>query len=507
MSNHRGRADQTRECGNSRPRSDDGLDEGGSPDPETSHGGQKKARTADQPPDHGTSDIGAHPIPFPILRSDHENCCTDSYPETGQEICTPQNTCQTVEHGGRHPVKPRNPKTSHGKTSPKTQPHGTDSHDPVRKEKRPLVDLSANGVTGKPLAFRIIVGLVQRTPPWYLAREGATGERRGSSSIANTSGGGFGSVRELVVYESYQQKTDGKFEGNEFTVRGNKFEPCVRILHEHVTGFTIYDGGYWVPKDEAIKEFYGDSPDGIWMKKNPQTGVLQIAGMAEYKYVMSRRTEMPLYHVIQCMVHAHATSSPIAHYLSVYANEKCKLPNWVEGEPFLLHVLYTWVEYNPHFMDLVFRRASGVRECVRWNKNNPWAPIMPQWGTIQFDGKCVVKCPIPSNAELDGHFSMIQYMVQNSQNPGEEILMLSQMEAEVMCDRWNNSNPDSTIGPGWKPASETRKQYGIKSSREFHLVIHEKPVNVLELNKKRIFKDWEKEPYPDGLPWEPVNNL
>lgn len=496
--------DSSEHRGHRRKRSDNQLDGRRSPDADGGNDREAKKRAYNESGYDGMVDIDSCTSNEQLLRR-----CDDgeSQQSSEQEACPYEDSCETCFEYGRCPFGSAFIANLECQTTAtRTIQCFPASSNSVPKEDRFLINVSKNLSTGREPPFERLDLVDQRGEMWGLIRDGNTdeskgytNERDGSSGVSDPGGGGQDTAPIFVLYRSFQKDTDAKFKGNMFTIRGNVHEPCIRILEEHLTNCQIFDGGYWVPKNQIERDLRGDSPDGIWVKFDKETNQWYLYGTSEYKYVMSPRYEIPLYHLIQCQSHNHATASAICRYFSVWADEKYTKDGWVEGEPFLRQVLYLWVHYHEEFMKFIFIRADGARECVRWNKKNPWACILPQWTMLQFDGKRKVKSLRASVEELSKIDPLIQDVLSKYPQPDPDTWMLQCLEASVICEKWNAQHPDSTIGPAWP--NWQSENYLIQQEREFDIKIEKQYVNVHALNEERIFANWKDDPNPDGIRW------
>lgn len=243
-----------------------------------------------------------------------------------------------------------------------------------------------------------------------------------------------------------------------FTERGTEYEPCLRKLHEKLTGMIVYDGGYWVPKGPLLADFMNDSPDAIlaaWRSADDDR--LTICGVGEYKFPMSYETfdtgHVPWGHVVQCHVHCFATGSQWCHYLAVKADEKIRpWTHWGPDEPLLQRVMYATVYFSEGFMNLILTRLESARLCIRLNQQFPAAPLQPRWGHIKF---------IETARDAEG---CVTYRADYVDDYHRHLTNLPEVFVKI----------------------------------KYH------KVNVAQLNKERVLRGWRKDKNPDGLDWQSI---
>lgn len=323
--------------------------------------------------------------------------------------------------------------------------------DPV-PERPVIVRIDRNLSSNRPPAFIRYNGVEQRSELWRKLRPGklinpftGKGMRKGSSGVGDPAGAGIGPPADFAVMWALQGESN---EDNMFTRHGNKYEPCVRLVLEHVTGLTVYDGGYWVPVDEGLRELLGDSPDAVFVMPDDDTGNLYIVGVGEMKAPISMKTfqegRVCLAHVMQCHIHMHATGSGQCYYLALHLNDK---PHGVYSDDFpeIDGLLYAVIHYSDEFLKLILQRVDLARRCAELIAQYPESPVVPGWGMMQYNGNTVSFIP--------------------------------QCVASLI--------PRRTI----------------------QLQIEYIPVDYHRLNAIGLLKSWKNQKHPDGLPWEAVPAL
>lgn len=142
----------------------------------------------------------------------------------------------------------------------------------------------------------------QRSEQWHAARRG-----RITASVAAACLGLHPHTGPLTAYK--QIKGLSRFEGNNYTDWGNRYEPEARNAYECMTGNLVSETGLWVhPK----YDFLAASPDGLI----GDDGCLEIkCGRLpdDYPYV-------PLAHRIQMLVQLACTERQWCDYF-VYAHQ------------------------------------------------------------------------------------------------------------------------------------------------------------------------------------------
>lgn len=299
--------------------------------------------------------------------------------------------------------------------------------------------ISSRNVSGRDPAFVRYSNIEQRTPLWKEAREGLTGERKGSSSISDYVGAGYEDSDDVVLNEALGDPK--QFTGNLFCDHGTLYEPCTRRIVEHVRAKRCYDGGYWVPRDLAKRELQGDSPDGVFAEKD-DNGNLVLEDVAEFKTMKKKepfvQRRVPLGHVIQAHKHMHATGAARCWYGAAILDPPIgsKVP-W--KNPQVQHVLVAIIYYSQRLMDLIEARFDQSLMCRRATKLHPESPVLPAWDRLTYDGKTV------------------------------------SLKSSVL--------------------------EGFNTEQSFDINVELVDVTPEQLNTARVLEGWLDDPHPDGLPW------